>query len=316
MTLYGGIEAGGTKFVCAVGTGPDDLRAEARFPTTTPQETIRRALDFFREQQAHLGETLRAVGIASFGPVDPNPDSQTFGYITSTPKPGWQNVDLAGEIRRGLNVPVGFDTDVNGAALAEGLWGAAQGLDTFIYITVGTGIGGGGMVGGRLIHGMLHPEMGHIRIPHNWQADPFAGTCPYHGDCLEGLACGPAIEARWGARPEALPPDHPAWTLEAHYLALALANFICTLSPQRIILGGGVMRQHHLFPRIRAEVPALLNGYIQARPILDEEEMQAYIVPPALGARAGALGAIALARQAADIPPHSDAYTKTQRHND
>jgi len=309
MTLYGGIEAGGTKFVCAVGTGPDDLRAEVRFPTTTPQETIRRALDFFREQQALLGETLRAVGIASFGPVDPNPDSPTFGYITSTPKPGWQNVDLAGEIRRGLNVPVGFDTDVNGAALAEGLWGAARGLDTFIYITVGTGIGGGGMVGGRLIHGMLHPEMGHIRIPHDWQADPFAGTCPYHGDCLEGLACGPAIEARWGARPEDLPPDHPAWALEAHYLALALANFICTLSPQRIILGGGVMRQHHLFPRIRAEVPQLLNGYIQARPILDEEEMQAYIVPPALGARAGVLGAIALARQAAgyDLTPPSAA---------
>jgi len=298
MTLYGGIEAGGTKFVCAVGTGPDDLRAEVRFPTTTPQETIRRALDFFREQQARLGEALRAVGIASFGPVDPNPNSPTFGHITSTPKPGWQNVDLAGEICRGLNVPVGFDTDVNGAALAEGLWGAARGLDTFIYITVGTGIGGGGMVGGRLIHGMLHPEMGHVRIPHDQQADPFAGTCPYHGDCLEGLACGPAIEARWGARPETLPPDHPAWALEAHYLALALANFICTLSPQRIILGGGVMRQHHLFPRIRAEVPALLNGYIQARPILDEEEMQAYIVPPALGARAGVLGAIALARQA------------------
>ncbi len=304
MTLYGGIEAGGTKFVCAVGTGPDDLRAEVRFPTTTPQETIRQALDFFREQQAYLGETLRAVGIASFGPVDLHPDSPTFGYITSTPKPGWQNVDLAGEIRRSLNVPVGFDTDVNGAALAEGLWGAAQGLDTFIYITVGTGIGGGGMVGGRLIHGMLHPEMGHIRIPHDWQADPFAGTCPYHGDCLEGLACGPAIEARWGARPEDLPPDHPAWALEAHYLALALANFICTLSPQRIILGGGVMRQHHLFPRIRAKVPKLLNGYIRTRPILDEEEMRAYIVPPALGARAGVLGAIALARQAAGIPSH------------
>lgn len=300
--LYGGIEAGGTKFVCAVGTGPDDLRAETHFPTTTPPETIRRALDFFREQQVRLGVALRAVGIASFGPVDPNPTSPTFGHITSTPKPGWQNVDLAGEVGRGLNLPVGLDTDVNGAALAEGLWGAAQGLDTFVYLTVGTGIGGGGMIGGRLLHGLLHPEMGHMRIPHDRQVDPFEGCCPFHGDCLEGLASGPAIEARWGARPETLPPDHPAWALEAHYLALALANLICILSPQRIVLGGGVMRQEHLLPRIRAEVPALLNGYIPARPILDPGELEQYIVPPALGERAGVLGAIALARQAANSP--------------
>lgn len=294
--MYGGIEAGGTKFVCAVGTGPEDIRAEARFPTTQPSETIRRVLHFFREQQERLGIPLEAVGIASFGPVDPNPASPTFGHITSTPKSGWQNVDLAGEIRRGLNLPVGFDTDVNGAALAEGLWGAARGLDTFIYITVGTGIGGGGMVGGRLIHGMLHPEMGHIRIPHDRQADPFAGTCPYHGDCLEGLACGPAIEARWGARAETLPPDHPAWPLEAHYLALAVANFVCTLSPQRVILGGGVMNQRQLFPMIRARVREFLNGYIPTAPILDG--IDEYIVPPALRERAGILGAIALAKTA------------------
>lgn len=294
-SLYGGIEAGGTKFVCAVGTGPKDIRAETRFPTTQPQETIGRALRFFLEQQERWGP-LAAVGIASFGPVDPNPHSPTFGHITSTPKPGWQNVDLAGEIRRGLNLPVGFDTDVNGAALAEGLWGAARRLDTFIYITVGTGIGGGGMVGGRLIHGMLHPEMGHIRIPHDRQADPFAGTCPYHGDCLEGLACGPAIEARWGARAETLPPGHPAWPLEAHYLALAVVNFVCTLSPQRVILGGGVMNQRQLFPMIRAGVRELLSGYIPTRQIL--EGIDEYIVPPALGERAGILGAIALAETA------------------
>ncbi len=295
MALYGGIEAGGTKFVCAVGTGPEDIRAETRFPTTSPQETIARAIRFFQEAQERLGETLSAVGIASFGPVDLIPTSPTFGYITSTPKPGWQNVDLLGEIRRGLGVPVGFDTDVNGAALAEGRWGAARGLDTFIYLTVGTGIGGGGMVGGRLIHGMLHPEMGHIRIPHDRERDPFAGCCPFHGDCLEGLACGPAIEQRWGARGETLPPDHPAWPLEAHYLALALANFICTLSPQRIILGGGVMNQRHLFPMIRREVQELLNGYIPTPPIL--RDIDAYIVPPALGERAGILGAIALAQE-------------------
>ncbi|MCX7682765.1 MAG: ROK family protein [Anaerolineae bacterium] len=296
--MYGGIEAGGTKFVCAIGTGPQDLRAEIRFPTTTPRETISRAVGFFQEQQERLRCQLAAVGIASFGPVDLNPASLTFGYITSTPKPGWQNVDLMGAIREELNVPVAFDTDVNGAALGEGLWGAAQGLDTFIYLTVGTGIGGGGLVGGQLIHGLLHPEMGHIRIPHERQTDPYEGNCPFHGDCLEGLASGPAIEARWGTRAENLPPDHPAWALEAHYLALALTNFICVLAPQRIILGGGVMKQRQLFPLIRAEVQALLGGYIQARPLL--EEIEEYIVPPQLGDYAGVLGAIALARRAVD----------------
>lgn len=296
MDIYGGIEAGGTKFVCAVGTGPEDVRAETHFPTTTPQETIARAVRFFREQQERLGRPLTAIGIASFGPLDLLPQSPTFGSITATPKPGWQNVDLMGEVRRELGVPVGVDTDVNGAALAESRWGAAQGLDTFIYLTVGTGIGGGGMAGGTLLHGMLHPEMGHIRIPHDRQKDPFEGCCPFHGDCLEGLACGPAIEKRWGAPPETLPPDHPAWALEAHYLALALVNFICTLSPQRIILGGGVMNRRQLFPMIRREVRELLNGYIPTPQIL--QDVDTYIVPPALGERVGVLGAIALAMTA------------------
>jgi len=218
MRLYGGIEAGGTKFVCAVGTGPDDLHAEVRFPTRDPRETIDRAIAFFRQQTP--AESLAAVGIASFGPIDPDPSSPTFGHITNTPKPGWPHTDLAGIVRRALGVPVGFDTDVNVAALGEFRWGAAsqksgevsdQGLDTFIYLTIGTGIGGGGMVNGQLIHGLMHPEMGHIRVPHDWNADPYAGCCPYHGDCLEGLACGPAIEGRWGQRGETLPPDHPAW---------------------------------------------------------------------------------------------------------
>lgn len=287
--LYGGIEAGGTKFVCAVASGPDDIRAEVRFPTTTPDETIARAVDFFRAQPAELA----AVGIASFGPVDPNPASSTSGFITTTPKPGWANTDLAGTIRRALGLPVGFDTDVNGAALGEHRWGAARGLDTFIYLTIGTGIGGGGMVGGQLMHGLIHPEMGHIRLPHDWEADPFPGTCPYHGDCLEGLASGPALEARWGQSAKTLSPDHPAWPLQVHYLALALVNFICTLSPQRVIIGGGVMNQAQLFPLVRAEVQALLNGYVQAPEILDHIDQ--YIVPPALGGRAGVLGAIALA---------------------
>ncbi len=261
--LYGGIEAGGTKFVCAVGTAPDDIRAIVEFPTTTPAETLDRATSFFKES------SLTAIGIGSFGPVDPNPASPTFGFITSTPKPGWARTDFAGTIRRALGVPVGFDTDVNAAALGEYRWGAAQGLSDFLYLTIGTGIGGGGMSNGGLMHGLVHPEMGHIRIPHDWQRDPYAGHCPFHGDCWEGLANGPSIEQRWGQRGEYLPPDHPAWELEAHYLALAVGNLICTLSPQRIILGGGVMQRPELLQRVRRQVQVLLGGYIQAPQILD-----------------------------------------------
>jgi fructokinase len=297
MPLWGGIEAGGTKFVCAVGAGPDDLRAEVRFPTTTPEASVGRAIEFF--QQQHEKEPLAAVGIASFGPVDPNPDSPTFGYITTTPKPGWAHTDFAGTIRRALGVPVGFDTDVNVAALGERRWGAAQGLDTFVYLTIGTGIGGGGMVNGKLIHGLVHPEMGHIRIPHDRDRDPYAGACPYHGDCLEGLATGLALEARWGQRGETLPADHPAWELEAGYLALGLVGIICILSPERIIMGGGVMEQRQLFPLVRGRVRELLNGYLQVPAILDQ--IDEYIVPPGLGNRAGVLGAIALAQQAAGV---------------
>lgn len=291
---FGGIEAGGTKFVCAIGTGPDRLHARASFATTTPERTLEQAITFFR---THTPATpLAAIGVASFGPVDPDRRSARFGYITTTPKPGWAFTDVAGTIGRALGVPVAFDTDVNGAALAEYRWGAAQGLETFIYLTVGTGIGGGGMVSGKLMHGLMHPEMGHIAIPHDVANDPFPGVCPYHKDCLEGLATGPAIARRWGRRAEELPPTHPAWALEAHYLSLGLVTFICTLSPQRIILGGGVMRQAHLFALIRREVKMLLNGYISR---LDDDEMLArYIVPPELGDQAGVLGALALARQA------------------
>jgi fructokinase len=188
--VYGGIEAGGTKWVCAIGSGPDDIRAMTRFPTTAPDETLSHAINFFR---AH-SEELTALGIASFGPVDLQPASPTWGHVTTTPKPGWANTDVAGALGGALDVPIGFDTDVNGAALAEHRWGAAQGLDTFIYLTIGTGIGGGGMIGGKLMHGLVHPEMGHIRVPHDCAADPFPGVCLFHGDCLEGLASGPAIE--------------------------------------------------------------------------------------------------------------------------
>ena len=294
MPLYGGIEGGGTKFVCAIGTGPDDIRAETRFDTEFPDVTLAQVEAFFRAQQG-LGP-LAAVGIASFGPIDPDPGSPRFGHVTTTPKPGWAQTDFAGTVHRMLGVPVGFDTDVNVAALGEHRWGAARGLDTFIYLTVGTGIGGGGMVNGRLIHGMMHPEMGHIRIPHDRAVDPFEGTCPYHGDCFEGLCCGPALEDRWGVPAHSLPADHPAWALEAHYLALGIVNYLLTVSPQRFILGGGVMHQAQLFPMVRAEVQGLLNGYIQVDRVgagIDE-----YIVPPELGDRAGVLGAIALAQAA------------------
>ena len=296
MSVYGGIEAGGTKFVCALGTGPDDLREELRFPTTAPEECIGKSVAFFREAAAKHGG-LAAVGIASFGPLDPAPASPTFGHITTTPKPGWAHTDLAGPIARALGVPVGFDTDVNGAALGEFRWGAAQGMDTFVYITVGTGIGGGAMVNGGLVHGLMHPEMGHVFPPHDRTEDPFEGLCPYHRDCLEGLASGPAIERRWGARAETLSPEHPAWDLEAKYLAHGIVPQIYILSPQRVILGGGVMDQTHLFPKVRRRVGEILNGYIQARVLL--EDLDSYIVPPGLGNRAGVLGAVALAQRAA-----------------
>jgi fructokinase len=295
MTLYGGIEAGGTKFVCAIASGPGDIRAEARFPTTTPDETIGRAIAFFQEQADE--HPIAALGIAAFGPVDPDPRSPTYGYITTTPKPGWGDTDFAGAVGRALGVPVGFDTDVNGAALGEYRWGAAQDVETFVYWTIGTGLGGGGMVNGQLMHGLMHPEMGHMLIRHDWERDPFPGTCPFHGDCLEGLAAGPALERRWGQRGETLPPDHEAWALEAHYLALGLSNVITILSPQRIILGGGVMAQPHIFPLVRREVQSLLNGYVKMPQILDD--IDNYIVPPGLGGQAGALGAIALAELAA-----------------
>jgi fructokinase len=295
VNLFGGIEAGGTKFVCAVGTGPDDLRARIELPTTTPDETIGRVIQFFQDHVKH--EPLAAVGIGSFGPIEVHSSSPRFGYITSTPKAGWRNVDLAGPVKRTLNLPVGFDTDVNAAALGEHRWGAARGLDTFVYITVGTGIGGGGMVEGRLIHGLLHPEMGHLRIAHDTQADAFAGVCPFHGDCWEGLATGPSIEARWGTKGQAMPPDHPAWKLEAHYLALGVTSLVCTLSPQRVILGGGVMKQPSLMSLVRREAQELLNGYIQAPEIT--ERIEQYIVAPDLGENAGVLGAIALASAAA-----------------
>lgn len=291
--LYGGIEAGGTKFVCVVGAGPDDIRTERRIATTSPEETLVAVRRFFADARDVHGP-LAAFGVGAFGPVDLRPSSPRFGWITSTPKPGWADTDLVGPLRDAFGVPVAFDTDVNAAAVGEWRWGAAQGLSSVLYLTVGTGIGGGALVGGRPIHGLVHPEMGHVRVPHDRAADPFPGVCPFHGDCLEGLASGPALHARWGVAAEALPADHPAWALEARYLALALHDYVCTLSPERIVVGGGVGSAPGLLPRVRRELAALLNGYIQAPALAD---LDTYVVAPGLGARAGLLGALALAER-------------------
>lgn len=280
---FGAIEAGGTKFVCGVGTGPDDI-VTTEIPTTSPAATIAGVISWLAARSPHGG--LVEVGIGSFGPVDLTPDSPSWGYITSTPKTAWRNFDLAGSIGKGLGVPVRFDTDVNAALLGEARWGAARDIANCLYLTIGTGIGGGAIVSGRLLHGLTHPEMGHVRIPHDLAEDPFAGACPYHGDCLEGLASGPAIEARWGLRPEELAPDHQAWALEAKYLAYGMANYVCTLSPERILVGGGVMRQAGLYSLIAAELERLLAGYVSKIPV---------VMPPQLGGLAGVLGALALA---------------------
>lgn len=296
MARYGAIEAGGTKFVCAVGDGPDGIIDSTRIDTTLPEQTLAAVVDFFRPH--HDTEPLAGLGIGSFGPVDLHLNSPSYGHITSTPKPGWAQTDLVGWLSGELAVPIGFDTDVNAAALGEHRWGAAQDVDSFIYLTVGTGIGGGAMVEGRMLHGLLHPEMGHIPLPRDSRQDAsFEGVCPFHGDCLEGLASGPAIAARWGRPAHELPPDHEAWDLQAHYLALGLWSFICTLSPQRIILGGGVMDQQHLLPRIRTQLQQVAREYLQVPQLQDG--IEGFVRPPGLGSRAGICGALALAQLAA-----------------
>jgi fructokinase len=280
--------------VCAVGTGPGDVRAEVVIPTTTPAPTVAAAVAFFAAQTARA--PIAALGIASFGPVDLDPASPGWGAITTTPKPGWAGTDLAGPLARALGVPVAFDTDVNGAAVAEHRWGAGRGCDPLVYVTVGTGIGGGAIVNGRRLHGLVHPEMGHLRVPRDRAVDPFPGACPAHGDCLEGLASGVAMRQRWGAPPESLPADHPGWDLEAEYLALGLLAIVGILSPRRIVVGGGVVSSPHVLPRIRARLATLLGGYLRSPALGDH--LDRYVVPPGLGDRAGVLGALALAQDA------------------
>lgn len=289
--LYGGIEAGGTKFVCVVANGPHRIMDEVRFPTTTPEETLGRTIQFF--QPFVTSGQISNVGIGCFGPIDLNPKSPTYGFITATPKPNWSNTDVRGLLQRALKVDIAFDMDVNAAALGETIWGASKGFDPSLYLTIGTGIGGGYIKDGKPLIGMLSLEMGHIRIPHNRELDPFNGACPFHGDCFEGLASGPAIEKRLGLAGTLIPEGDAFWDIETDYIASALMNFILTLSPKKIILGGGVMQREFLFPKIRRRVRELLNGYVSNKSV--SENIDKYIVPPGLGNQSGSLGAIALA---------------------
>ena len=303
MKLFGGMEAGGTKFVCMVGTDPGHLLKEVRFPTTTPCETIHKVIEFFLPYAKN--RKLAALGIASFGPLDLNAGSPTYGYITTTPKAGWGQTDLYGEIQRNLPVPIAFDTDVNVAAFGEQYWiPENRSLDPFLYMTVGTGIGVGVIANGSPVHGLMHAEAGHFALPHDWQRDPFPGICPYHGDCLEGLASGLSMNKRWGQRPEDLPDLHVAWNLESDYVALALVNLIYAYSPQRIILGGGVAQHPGLLQEVRCKVKQFMNGYVQSPLLL--EKIDEYILPPALGNRSGGLGAIAMAKALVDASKASN----------
>lgn len=285
----GAVEAGGTKFVCGIGNERGEVEDRISFPTAGPEETIDQVIDYFREQKPET------IGIGSFGPIDPNPASPTYGRVTTTPKQGWQNCDFLGRMKQHFSIPIGWDTDVNVAALGEATWGAAKGLANCLYLTVGTGVGGGVYAEGRLVHGLVHPEIGHIPLKRH-PDDTFAGSCPYHADCLEGMAAGPSLEKRWGVKGGELGADHPAWAIEAYYLAQTAVQAILFLSPEKIILGGGVMKQRQLFPLIRAEVLTMLNGYVQHETILSG--MEDYIVPPALGDNAGLCGALALGLEA------------------
>ena len=291
--LYGGIEAGGTKFVCVVARGPGQVIDEIRFMTTMPEETLEKAVRFF-QPFVDSGQ-VSAIGVGAFGPLDSNPQSPTYGFVTATPKPGWSNTNVLGTLRHALKINIAFDMDVNTAALGEYLWGASKGCDPSLYLTIGTGIGGGYIVNGRPLIGLLSLEMGHVLIPHSRELDPFLGNCPFHGDCFEGLASGPAIEKRLGLTGALIPEDDAFWDIEADYIASALMNYILTLSPKKIILGGGVMQRKFLFEKVRSRVCELLNGYVASKEIL--EEIENYIVAPGLGNQSGSLGAIALAMQ-------------------
>lgn len=295
VPLRGAIEAGGTKFVCALGRGPEETLAEVTIPTTTPAATLGAVVEFYAAVQRRHG-LADSFGIAAFGPVDLEPRSASWGRILDTPKPGWTGTDLVAPLRQHFGRPVAIDTDVNAAALAEHRWGVGRGLDSLAYVTVGTGIGGGAVVRGRTLAGFLHPEMGHVRVLRDPRDLEFAGLCPFHGDCLEGLACGPAIRARWGATLAELAPGHEARAIVGNYLGQFAAMLALVLSPRRIVFGGGVAGDGALLPEIRAVAARTLSGYLplaRAARSLDE-----YIVAPGLGGRSGIAGAFLLAEQA------------------
>lgn len=295
MGLLGGIEFGGTKTVCVVGEEPGVILAESRFPTgDQPEVTLASCIEFFQGQ----GQ-VDAIGAGSFGPCDPDRRSATFGYVTTTPKPGWANFPVVPRLAAAFpDIPIGFDTDVNVAALGELVHGAGKGLDSLVYLTIGTGVGGGAVVGGQLVHGLVHPEMGHFHLarPAEEQA-VFPGVCPYHGDCLEGIAAGPALAARWGSPAQDIGPEddrfEPMWQLEAQYVASALQALVCILSPQRIVIGGGVGQQEQLLQRVRPLLQEGLAGYVDNPAILTD--IDNYVVAPGLGNQAGGVGALELA---------------------
>jgi fructokinase len=295
MTQFIGIEGGGTKFVCAYGSGPTDLQGRTVIRTQKPENTMSEVFEFISSVQQKVD--VAAIGVSVFGPLDLDTQSTTYGHIMPTAKLDWSaGYDMVGELRKHFNLPIGFDTDVNGAAIGEFRWGAAQGLSDFLYLTIGTGIGGGAMVNGKLVHGAQHPEMGHIMIPQDKTLDPFEGVCAYHKNCFEGLASGPAMKVRWHVDSALdLPEDHPAWDLEAHYLGTALAAYTFVLSPKRIIMGGGVMRQKHLLSKVRVQMADAIKGFVKNPRVTDSEH---YIVPPGVGENSGVLGAIALAEKA------------------
>ncbi len=291
MYRIGGIEAGGTKFVCVVANQAHEILAETVVPTTTPAETFGAALRFFREQGG-----VQALGIASFGPLVLDPEAPGYGTIGRTPKAGWTGADLLGTFQAGLGVPTVLDTDVNGAGLAEARLGAGQGLDVMAYLTVGTGVGGGLIIDGRPVHGLTHPEMGHVRVHRHPLDGDFAGVCPFHGDCLEGMAAGPSVMKRLGHPLSEAAPDHPIWTILGDYIGQFCTTLTLVASPRRIVLGGGVMGNTALFPLVRSACAKGLANYVP-HPKLAATATD-YIVPPGLGDRAGAIGALLLAEGA------------------
>lgn len=286
--VLGALEAGGTKMVCAVGNERGEIFEQVSIPTETPEKTVPKMISYFKEKK------IDALGIGCFGPIDPDKKSETYGYITSTPKLAWTDYNIVGAFEEALGCPVGFDTDVNGSVLGEVTFGQARGKSSVIYITIGTGVGAGIYIEGKLLHGMLHPEAGHVLIQKR-NDDTYGGKCPYHKTCLEGMAAGPALKERWGKDACLLKDKKEVWDLEAYYIAQALTNYILTLSPELIILGGGVMHQEQLFPLIRSYVKNMLNGYLKTEELKDLEH---YIVPASLKDNQGIMGCLELGRRA------------------